>query len=115
MRPVNRKMILVFVMLLAHSALSLAATIRGRLVCNGGQSPAIGIAVTVFNAQIGRSAPFFTGGDGMYYLNGIPAGQYTLEIWLYRQSPTPTNAYHINVFEPMTDIPPIFLPVCYAQ
>ncbi len=75
---------------------------------------ATGIAVTVWNAQLGRSSAFFTGGDGMYYLT-VPAGAYNLEIWLSRQTPAPTLVYNIFVSEPMTDIPQIFVNVCFAQ
>lgn len=51
----------------------------------------------------------------MYYLLNIPPGSYTLEIWLSRQIAAPTMTYAINVFDPATDLPRVFLPACYAQ
>jgi hypothetical protein len=92
-----------------------AASIRGQLLCENNSVPAVGIAVTVFNPQTGRSNPSFTGGDGMYYLNGIPAGIHTLEIWIYRSQGTPSMVYQIQVGEPHTDLPRVNLPVCQPQ
>jgi hypothetical protein len=84
-----------------------AALLRGRLERvdqYGNHYPAPGITVTVYNANLGRSAPVVTDGAGMYYLN-IPAGGYVLEIWVSN----PPRVYQITVFEPNTDIPPIIV------
>lgn len=86
-----------------------AALIRGRLdriAPNGSRYPAIGIAVTVYNQQLGRTSPSYTDAGGMYYLNNIPAGSYYLEVWIS----TPATVYPIQVGEPVTDIPPIVVP-----
>jgi len=98
----------------ACSAIALGATVRGQLVCQDGKTPATGIAVTLSNAQTGRTSPAFTGGSGMYYL-AAPAGQYTLEIWLSKQSKTPTVTYPATVQEPQTDIQRITVSACSPQ
>lgn len=98
----------------AGSMIAVAATVRGQLVCQDGKTPATGIAVTLNNAQTGRSSPAFTGGSGMYYLTS-PAGQYTLEIWLSKQSKTPTASYPVTVKEPQTDVPRIPVSACSPQ
>jgi hypothetical protein len=90
------------------------ASVQGQLSCADGKSPASGIAVTVSSAGTGRSAPSFSGGDGMYYLN-LKAGAYTLEIWLSKSSSTPTKTQTITVKEPATDVDRIVLPSCSAQ
>jgi hypothetical protein len=92
----------------------LGATVRGQLVCQNGKTPATGIAVTLNNTQTGRSTPAFTGGSGMYYLTA-PAGQYTIEIWLSKQSRTPSLSYPAAVKEPQTDIPRIPVSACTPQ
>ncbi len=96
--------------LCAGSALD-AATLRGRLFAVGptGAFPVGGIAVTVFQPNIGRSYPSYSGMDGMYYLN-VPPGVYTLEVWYSRDPRVPPLVFQITVFEPLTDIPPIRLP-----
>jgi len=93
---------------------ALGATVRGQLVCQDGKAPATGIAVTLNNTQTGRSVPAFTGGTGMYYMTA-PAGQYVLEIWLSKQSKTPSATYPETVKEPQTDIPRIPVSACSPQ
>lgn len=91
-----------------------AATVQGQLACSDGKAPATGIAVTVNNPATGRSAPVFSGGDGMYYLN-LKAGTYTLEVWLSKSSSAPTQTQPLTVREPSTDVQRIVLPSCSAQ
>jgi hypothetical protein len=89
------------------TGLASAATVRGRLIHANGYFAA-GVAVTVFNPQLGRSSPAYTGPDGMYYLYNVPPGYYNLEIWI-----NPGGApivYQIQVGEPYTDIPQIGVP-----
>lgn len=114
MKAATRYFLIAGLLLLVQSTQCFSATVRGRLVCNGGNLPATGVAVTVFSQQFGRSSAFFTGGDGMYYFT-VPAGQYVLEVWLSKQSPAPTNTYPVFINDPMTDFPPVYLPVCFAQ
>jgi hypothetical protein len=83
-----------------------AATVRGRIdriYPNGAVGPAPGIAVTVYNGVSGRSAPAYSGQDGIYILYNVPPGDYSLEVWT---SNVPT-VYTIRVFDPLTDLPPI--------
>jgi hypothetical protein len=90
------------VLTLMFSARVDAANLRGQLL--RGRYPAPGVTVTVFSTRIGRSVAVATDAYGMYYLN-VPAGQYSLEVWVSN----PPRVYPINVFEPGTDIPQIFL------
>lgn len=87
-----------------------AATVRGRvehISANSQRAVMAGIAVTVFRAGLGRSAPTYTDRNGMYYLQNLPAGTYNLEIWMAgRQQPV---VYRIRVSEPYTDIPPVLI------
>lgn len=98
----------------AATSSSFGANVRGQLTCEGGRAPAVGIAVTFYNPQLGRTRPVFTGGDGMYYIN-VPAGQYNLEIWVYKQGTSPTQIYPIQIRDPQTDIPRVLVPVCTPQ
>ena len=83
-----------------------AQTVRGRIVFPNGY-PANGAAVRVFNQRLGPSGFAYTTYDGMYYLNGIPPGDYELQVFF---NGGPNTARPIRVFpQPMTDIPPISL------
>jgi hypothetical protein len=99
-------------LLVLAASLAHAATVRGRLVhrnnsYNNGY-PAAGIQVTVINSYGVRCSPSTTGADGMWYLFNIPPGPYYLEIWIYPgRAPM---AFQIQVYEPNTDIPQIFVP-----
>jgi hypothetical protein len=44
----------------------------------------------------------------MYYLEGIPAGTYNLEVWVSRDARVPPMVFTIQVQEPHSDIPPIY-------
>lgn len=89
-------------LLLVGSSSAMGAVLRGRLIDHFG-NPTGAIAVTTYHPQLGRSVPSFSGPDGMYYLN-VPAGVYTLEIWVPGRPPM---AFQIVVNEPNTDIAPI--------
>ena len=82
-----------------------AATVRGRLFFSNG-APAGGIAVRLATAR-GVSPFFYTGRDGMYYLNRIPAGAYTLEVW---QNKVLVVRQSVMVTEPTLEVPVIRLP-----
>lgn len=88
-----------------------AATVRGRLERQTpqGRYPAAGIPVSVFRPDIGRSGMSYSGYDGMYYLYNIPDGDYTLEVWVYPNSPPMTFNIHVAGQE-FTDIAPIVVP-----
>jgi len=83
-----------------------AAQVRGRVqhFYPSGLGPVVGVPVTVYNQQLGRSVVAYTDGTGMYYL-GIPAGQYYLEVWASGNTPLVFGPF--NVREPGTDIPPV--------
>ncbi len=101
----TRTLILGTLLFLFLSPFANASTLRGRLIYSNG-APAGGFAVTVYNQALGRSVPAYTDATGMYYLN-IPAGPYTLEVWVTRDPRVPPMNYPIQVAEPNTDIPPI--------
>jgi hypothetical protein len=82
-----------------------AAMVRGRLLYSNG-AVAAQIAVRLSTTQ-GVSPFTYSGRDGMYYLNGIPAGTYTLEIW---QNRVLVSKQPITVHETITDVPVSKLP-----
>jgi hypothetical protein len=89
-RPITLRIVTgILLLVTALMGIAEAANIRGRLYrqTRGGTFPAQGIPVTVFAPNIGRSAYAYSGSDGMYYLYNIPDGNYTLEIWVYPNSP----------------------------
>lgn len=86
-----------------------AATVRGnlhRILWNGVQSNAPGVAVTLYNPSLGRTTPSYTDVYGMYYLYNIPPGAYYLEIW----TSNPPMVFQIQVSDPYTDVPPVRVP-----
>ena len=84
-----------------------AQTVRGKIVFRNGY-PAGGTAVRVFRPDLGASGYAYAGPDGMYYLNGIPPGDYQLQVFFDRRA-MPT--WPIRVYpQPLTDIPPYALP-----
>lgn len=88
-----------------------AASVRGRVdqaYANGQRIPMAGVIVTVSQPGRGRSAPSYTDGWGMYYLQNIRPGIYNLEIWS-PNSPGRPIVYRIRVNEPYTDIPPVHM------
>jgi hypothetical protein len=100
------RVMLLSILLIVAGVVADAATVRGRVVFPNG-NPAAGVAVTVNHPQYGRSPPAFSGPDGMYYLNGIPPGNYTLEVWTSNQS---FISIIITVYEPVTDVAPVVVP-----
>jgi hypothetical protein len=84
-----------------------AAQIRGRVqhVFPNGVGPLVGVTVTIYNQQIGRSIAVSTDAAGMYYF-AVPPGQYYLEVWV-NPSGSPVVFGPFNVVEPATDIPPV--------
>jgi len=97
------------VLMLLGSACLHAATVRGRLVVKTpqGQKPAPGISVTVYSQQQGRKPASISSSEGMYYIPSVPAGTYTLEVWV---DPKKAMTFTISVTEPNTDVPPIIVP-----
>jgi hypothetical protein len=98
--------------LLIFSAFTYAGTVRGRLDRRDGYGriyPAVYVPITLYNERLGRSAPAYSGTDGMYYIYNVPPGTYYLEIWPYpNQRPIVYTIYVSN--QPVTDIAPIQIP-----
>ncbi len=88
------------------------AMVRGRLdrtIAPGRQVPAPGIAVTIVSPQSGRTAPAYSGPDGMYYLH-VPPGNYTLEVWISRDPRVQPIRLQIQVVEPYKDVQVTIVP-----
>ncbi|HPQ43803.1 MAG TPA: carboxypeptidase-like regulatory domain-containing protein [Syntrophales bacterium] len=84
--------------------------VRGMLFRVGphGPYPAVNVHLTLISSSIGRSAPTYTGRDGMYYFYNVPPGQYALEVWGYGPNPI---IHRISVLNrPYNDIPQIQVP-----
>ncbi|OGP53260.1 MAG: hypothetical protein A2162_00820 [Deltaproteobacteria bacterium RBG_13_52_11b] len=89
-----------------------AQTVRGRLYRQtpSGSYPASYVRLTLYNfgPDGGRSAPVYSGSDGTYYFNGIPPGDYTLEVWIDANRSMNFRLHVVN--QPYTDIGPIHIP-----
>ncbi|HZI48474.1 MAG TPA: carboxypeptidase-like regulatory domain-containing protein [Pyrinomonadaceae bacterium] len=98
----------VALILFTLSAFTYAGTVRGRVDRRDGYgriSPAVYVPITLYQEGKGRSAPAYTGKDGMYYLYNVQPGTYSLEIWV---SPNRPIVYTIYVSDQsLTDIAPI--------
>ena len=111
MRQYTRRLIIhllgAMILLTALPASALAQTVRGQIVFRNGY-PAPGVQVRVTHPRLGPSMPAVTGYDGMYYLYGIPPGDYQLEVFINGQL---APRWQVRVFNrPNTDIPPYRLP-----
>jgi Carboxypeptidase regulatory-like domain len=108
-----RKTLRCAVLIVVVSGAANAAAVRGRLerrvAPNGNIVSVPGVLVTVYNTSLGRSPSSRTDSNGMYFLS-VPAGTYTLEIWLSTAPGARPAAYQIQVVEPYTDVQPILLP-----
>lgn len=110
--PRVTRLLALTLLLFTLSAFAYAGTVRGRLERRDGYGrayPAGYVAVTLFQDGRGRSAPAYTGADGMYYLYNVPPGTYALEIWASpNRAPIVYTIYVSN--QPMTDIAAIQIP-----
>lgn len=100
-------LLLSLLLTLALTTQAAAQMVRGQVVFRNGV-PAVGVAVRVFSPQRGPSGVSYTGYDGLFYLYGIPSGDYELQV-MFNQRPMPSM--RIRVFaQPNTDIPRYVLP-----
>ncbi len=83
-----------------------ASVVRGKVLHNGQPRP--GVAVAVHGGSIGQSNPVRSGSDGLFVLQNVPAGQYTLQVW--PASGAQPLTFRIQVKEPQTDVFPVNLP-----
>lgn len=80
---------------------------RGSTCC---QHRAQAVAVRVTHPQYGPSSFAYTGQDGMYYLYNVPAGKFTLEIWITNDERS-VQRYPVTISDALVnDIPPIRVP-----
>ena len=87
-----------------------AQTVRGRVFRQSpaGTYPAPSVRLTLFAQGRGRSAPVYSGNDGMYFFHGFLPGVYTLEVWLDANRSMNFNLKVLN--QPYTDVGPIYIP-----
>ena len=95
-----------FWLALPSQAQTQTTTVRGQLL-HQDQSPAAGIQVTLFSSAFGRSSPYMTSKDGMFYINNVPFGNYYLEVWVSK----PPQAYPVQITRsPFQDLPRLTVP-----
>jgi hypothetical protein len=82
------------------------ATLQGQLVYASG-APSAYVALRLNSNSRGPSEFVYSGGDGRFYLKNIPAGNYTLAVWLGKKVATSVS---VRVAEPTTTLPAIRLP-----
>lgn len=102
--------LVVWMLLVSATVTGNAASVRGRvdqISVNHQRTAMPGVAIIISGGRVGRSAPVYTDRNGMFYLQNIPAGTYSLEIWINGR-PQPV-VYRIQVNEPYTDIPPVVM------
>jgi hypothetical protein len=77
----------------------------GRIIGNGyyGPSPLGGVAVTLFNSRVGRTARSISRPDGIFYFRNVPLGWYNVEVWL-PNNPYPTVLTRVVNRTPIADI-----------
>jgi hypothetical protein len=111
-RSSSFKFILISLIVFVTTASAYAGTVRGRLDRQDGYGrayPAVYVGVTLYNPQLGRSAPSYSDNDGMYYLYNVPPGEYLLEIWVYPGRDPMVFKIQVSN-QPVTDISPILIP-----
>jgi hypothetical protein len=94
-----------------------SVTARGRLQQSTptGWFPVQGLVVTLRAPNGARTLPTYSGPDGMYYLTGIPQGQYFLEVWVPNAA-QPFLVLQITItyvgtpYGWLCDIPPVNVP-----
>jgi hypothetical protein len=101
-----RKTLSFLVILTAVSIASIAhaETVRGKIVYPDGVTPHVNVAVTLESAGSGRSGTVYSGSDGMFYLENVPPGQYSMEI----KSPNETRTVPVVVArKDVNDVAPV--------
>jgi hypothetical protein len=99
----RRTIAVLVVFLLFATASAHADTVRGKVVYADGVTAYPNVAVTLQNSA-GRSGTAYTGSDGMFYLEQIPAGEYTMEVKTAKE----TKTLKISVQpQPYTDVAPV--------
>jgi hypothetical protein len=100
----RRSILFVALITLFVASDSLGDTVRGKVVHPDGVTAHVNAAVTLESPAIGRSGTAYTGNDGMFQLEKVPAGEYTMEIKTARE----TKRLRV-VVEPKayTDIAPV--------
>jgi len=72
---------LLFGSLVSVAGSAYAANVHGQVVYTNNSTPAPYVAVRLSTPGKGASEFAYSGNDGKYYLQNIPAGSYQLEVW----------------------------------
>ena len=100
----RRIIVLATLVLSLTASAALAETVRGKVVHPDGKTPYANVAVTLTTGA--KAGTVYTGGDGMFYLQRVAPGQYTLTV----KSPKATRRLEIVVTpRPYTDLAPVKL------
>lgn len=100
-----RRFIFIALVVTAFAApAAMAETLRGKVVHQDGRTPYANVAVTLTAGA--KSGTVYSGGDGMFYLQNVAAGQYTLVV----RSANETRKLQVVVApRPYTDLAPVAL------
>jgi hypothetical protein len=93
-----------FLIVLAIAGGAAAGTVRGKVTYPDG-SPYGKVAVQL--ERDGRAGVVYTGSDGMFLVENVPAGEYAVEV----RTPKSTKQLRVTVTAaPITDVPPVRTP-----
>lgn len=99
-----RRTILFTLLTLAFAAVANAATVRGKVTYGDGARPHPGVSVTLTSAATGATPTVQTDDEGMFYLQNVPAGQYTMKMTTSKA----TASYNVTVTNAAySDVPPV--------
>ena len=80
-----RKLVIIAIVASLLIAAAAEATVRGQVVRRDNGQPYAGVQITLA-AGANRSVPAYTDAQGMFYLQNVPAGAYTMEVRSKRQT-----------------------------
>ena len=100
----RRILVLTLIALSAAASAAFAETVRGKVVHPDGRTPHANVSVTLTAGP--KAGTVYTGGDGMFYLERVAPGTYTLTL----KSKKETKRLEIVVAaRPYTDLAPVRL------
>ena len=98
-----RRTILFTLFLLVVATAANGATVRGRITYGDGNRPHAGVSVTLTSAAA-TTPTVLTDNDGMFYVQNVPAGQYTMKVATSKTTAT----YNVTVTNAAySDVPPV--------
>jgi hypothetical protein len=98
-----RRTILLTLLVFAIATAADAATVRGKVTYSDAR-PHPGVSITLTSAATGATPTVRTDEEGMFYLQNVPAGQYTMEVTTSKGKST----YRVTVTaDAYSDVPPV--------